>query len=346
MKIGLIARSDNTGLGSQTYQLAKMLNPDRIMLVDSFPFNKNQQYPERYDIFNNVYHSRGRFVGRETVASFIKRLDVVLTCETFYYPKFIDVANRMGVKTILQYNYEFLDYLQNDSLTLPNMLLAPSLWNFDDVKSKFGDKTRLEFLPPPTNEDNFKNARAFNMSKDHRRILHVAGKIADHDRNGTQTIIKMLQHSKEDYEIVIKTQSEVPTNYKDSRLKIEHANPKEQESLYEGFDAMILPRRYAGLCLPMNEALMSGLPVFMTDVSPNNHFLPKDWLIKSNKISEFMTRTMIDIHEADEKILAKKIDNYIVKDKIEDKKKAYEIGYNNFSPNVLKDKYIDLINSI
>lgn len=346
MRIGLIARSDNTGLGSQTHELASMLNPDRIMLVNSFPFNKNKQHPDRYDHFRDVQYSSGGFLGRETVARFIKRLDVVITCETFYCPQFIQIANKMGVKTVLQYNYEFLDYLQNDSLTLPNMLLAPSVWNLEDVKNKFGDKTKVEFLPPPTNEDNFKNARAVNMSKDHKRILHVAGKIADHDRNGTQTVIKMLQHSKEDYELVIKSQSEVPTTYKDSRLKIEQDNPKDRESLYKGFDAMILPRRYAGLCLPMNEALMSGLPVFMTDVSPNNHFLPQDWLVESKKISEFMTRTMIDIHEADAEILAKKIDNYIAKDKVEDKKRAYEIGYNNFSPNVLKDKYINLISSM
>lgn len=38
---------------------------------------------------------------------------------------------------------------------------------------------------------------------------------------------------------------------------------------------MILPRKYAGLCLPMNEALMSGLPVIMTDIEPNNVILPK-----------------------------------------------------------------------
>ena len=35
MRLGIIARSDNTGLGNQTRELVKMLNPDRILLIDS-----------------------------------------------------------------------------------------------------------------------------------------------------------------------------------------------------------------------------------------------------------------------------------------------------------------------
>ena len=43
MKLGIIARSDNTGLGNQTRDLVTMLNPDSIMLVNSLNFNKNKQ---------------------------------------------------------------------------------------------------------------------------------------------------------------------------------------------------------------------------------------------------------------------------------------------------------------
>jgi glycosyltransferase involved in cell wall biosynthesis len=108
---------------------------------------------------------------------------------------------------------------------------------------------------------------------------------------------------------------------------------------------MILPRRYAGLCLPMNEALISGLPVFMTDISPNNQILPKDWLVKSDKIGEFKTKLMVDIYEASQEKLAKSIDNYFNNINIYDsKQKAIEIGFNNFSVEVLKDKWLKVIN--
>ena len=35
MRLGIIARSDNTGLGNQTRELVNMLNPDKILLIDS-----------------------------------------------------------------------------------------------------------------------------------------------------------------------------------------------------------------------------------------------------------------------------------------------------------------------
>ena len=42
MTLGIIARSDNTGLGNQTRELVKMLNPDKILLIDSKHFNGNK----------------------------------------------------------------------------------------------------------------------------------------------------------------------------------------------------------------------------------------------------------------------------------------------------------------
>jgi glycosyltransferase involved in cell wall biosynthesis len=108
---------------------------------------------------------------------------------------------------------------------------------------------------------------------------------------------------------------------------------------------MVLPRRYAGLCLPMNEALISGMPVFMTDVSPNNQILPGKWLVESKKIGEFKTKSMVNIYEANPERLANMIDKYIEGGNINDyKNKAVEIGFNNFSVEVLKDKYLQIIN--
>ena len=42
MRLGIIARSDNTGLGNQTMELVKMLNPDKILLINSQFFNNNK----------------------------------------------------------------------------------------------------------------------------------------------------------------------------------------------------------------------------------------------------------------------------------------------------------------
>ena len=271
-------------------------------------------------------------------------MDVVISCETFYNNSFIQIAKKRNVKTFLQYNYEFLDNLQRPELDLPDTLLSPSLWGFDAVLKAFGDRSEVIHLPPPTSHDLFSKAMLKNISQDHKRLLHVGGKAAHMDRNGTNTVIEMLKHSKADYELVIKSQSEIDINIKDSRLSIDTSSPENREDLYMGFDAMVLPRRYAGLCLPMNEALLSGLPVFMTDISPNNKILPDKWLVQSKKISEFKARTMIDVYEADPIKLARMVDSYMKsKNKRKQKEKAFSIGYNNFSVDILKDKYVDIL---
>ena len=342
MRLGIIARSDNTGLGNQTRELVKMLNPNKILLIDSSHFNGNEQHPEWYSEYN-VTTTKYGMASKEEAYEFLKDLDVVISCEIFYHNSFITMAKKRKVKTILQYNYEFLDYLVNPDVELPDILVAPSLWNFEDVVKKFSDKAKVIHLPPPTSVNLFLNAKNINISKIHKKILHIGGKAAVKDRNGTNTVIEMLNYSKADYELVIKSQTPLDIKCDDPRLTIDTSNPETRESLYEGYDAMILPRRYAGLCLPMNEALLASLPVFMTNISPNNSILPEQWLVDSKKIDRLMTRTMLDVYEGDAKMLAKLVDDYYDSDIFLNKSKAFDIGINNFSNETLYQKYQDLL---
>jgi hypothetical protein len=345
MRLGIIARSDNTGLGNQTRELVNMLDPDKILLIDSTPFNKNKQHPEWYDGYDCI--KTNGFPSSEQIKIFLNSVDIVLSCETFYDQNFIRYANKRNVKTILQYNYELFGHLSNPNLPLPTALLSPSVWKIEHIQKLFGNQTKVIHLPPPTNENLFNKVKENNLVKSHNRILHVAGKKASKDRNGTETVIDMLKYSKSDYELVIRSQSEIESNIKDSRLTIEIGNPENREDMYDGFDAMVLPRRYAGLCLPMNEALLSALPVFMTNISPNNHVLPQDWLVKSDSIGTIRTKIRLELFEANPRDLAKTIDDYMsIKDKRLYKEKAYNIGITNFSPNALKNKYLEIISQI
>jgi len=345
MRLGIIARSDNTGLGNQTKELVDMLTPSKILLIDSTPFNKNNQHPEWYSEYSCI-KSTG-FPSLQQIKLFLSEVDVVISCETFYDQNFVRYAQRRGVKTILQYNYELFGNLAATNLPVPDVLLSPSVWHIDHVNKLFGKQSKVMHLPPPTNPLTFSGAKEINLSKNHNRILHIAGKKAAKDRNGTNTVLEMLKYSKSDYELVIRSQSEIETNIKDSRLTIEIGNPDNREDMYSGFDAMVLPRRYAGLCLPMNEALMSALPVFMTNISPNNHVLPSEWLVKTRLIETFRTKVRIELFEADALALAEAIDSYVNSDnKVIQKEKAFSLGYNNFSPNKLKDSYLNIISHI
>lgn len=339
MRLGLIVRDDNTGLGNQTRELFTMLNPDKIAIINSSPFNNNKQNGW-YKNFPNSVHSTG-FFKKHTMSDFLSDIDVVISCETFYHNQFTNYARKRKIKTILQYNYEFLDYLQNDSLILPDVLVSPSKWNLDIVEQKFGKDCQVVHLPPPITNTNFPVETNLN---NHNRVLHIAGRVAAKDRNGTQTVIDMLKHSKKDYELVIKIQGDFQFEVKDSRVTIDDSNPSKYEDLYKGFDLMVLPRRYAGLCLPMNEALLSAIPVFMTNVSPNNFVLPEEWLCEAEKIDTLMTRTLLDVYEGNPEHLGQMVDKYMGnKDKYDYKQKALSIGKQNFTPEFLEPKYQKLI---
>jgi hypothetical protein len=95
----------------------------------------------------------------------------------------------------------------------------------------------------------------------------------------------------------------------------------------------------------MNEALISGMPVFMTNLMPNNSILPPDWLIKAEKVDQFRAKSMIDVHAGDPKQLAKIVDNYMnMRRRGDMKKKALNIGLENFSAESLKPKYLEIFN--
>lgn len=338
MRLGLIARMDKTGLANQTRNLTELLNPSKVLVVNSTPFGKGEQYPETYRGYN-AYRGFGMIKPSEGL-QFIRGIDTLLSCEMFYSHTLINDAKRMRVKTILQYNYEFLINLLPGVHPLPDIMLAPSEWRIEEARQRFNN---IIYLPPPTNENLFARVREINMNTHGKKFLHIVGNRAVHDRNGTDDLIKALEYTNSEFELHIKSQGPLDYSNLDSRVKVDYSSPIDESSLYEGYDALIMPRRYAGLCLPMNEALMSGLPVIMPNIDPNNRILPSEWLVEAHKRDSFMTKTMVDVYESNLQALARKIDWLCQVDIAQEKQKAYQIGFDNFSFEVLRPKYEEIL---
>jgi hypothetical protein len=55
---------------------------------------------------------------------------------------------------------------------------------------------------------------------------------------------------------------------------------------------------------------------------------------------------MLDVYSADPKNLASIVDNYLHSDMAEAKQKAFQIGYDNFSYEILQDKYEQLFKNL
>ena len=347
MKLGIFVFANDSGLGAQTRRLTYMLKPDRILAIDSSSFSKNKE--QHFDWYNGFdgYKVQGFPTDRE-VRVFLKNLTHVLVCENPLNHSLMRIANNMGVKVFIQSNWEFCDHLNRPHLEHPYKFLMPSYWKVKEMKDLFGVKN-VVYLPPPINPNEFKNARERNFERKNNAIstpkfLHIVGTLAANDRNGTLDLLDAMRFSKERFELTIRSQRELPQEYMidDPRVKYDIGNIKDAQDMYYDFDALILPRRYGGLSLTTCESLMSGLPVFMTDISPNNELLPKEWLVKSAKKGEFITRTMISIYGPVIKKLAEKLDWICNQDLDKMKIEAFSIGYDSFSESVLKPKYEEL----
>lgn len=346
MKLAMIVRMDKTGLGNQTRELAYMLKPDKILIINSSYFKpRTEQYPEWYkDFYAKGITKRGFPTVREKLW-LLQGVDRLITCEIPYGYDILGEANRRGIKTYLQYNYEFLDYLRHPVLPKPDVFISPTSWGVEEVQKKLDVSPII--LRPPISLHKFSRSREINRNRTgKRRFLHIQGIKAAHDRNGTETLIKTIENISYDFELVIKVQGTIEKMSSDPRITYDNTNPVNNEDLYENFDALILPRRYGGLCLPMNEALASGLPVIMPDILPNYDMLPRRWLVKAKRIDTFMARTEIDIYEADVNHLTDKITNLIKmsnKSLIKEKDFAFQLASDNISSEILLDKYKEIL---
>ena len=306
MKITIIARMDLTGLGNQSRNWVRLLNPNKIILIDSTPFNGNEQHPEWYEGYD-TWRVNG-FIQDHMIDRLLDDTDILLTFETPYSYKLIARARSRGIKTVIQNNWEFTDYLQSPLLPMPDLLVNHSYWHLDDQEARWPDIT--EYCPTPLFADGFNDVYLTNLKREGKvRFLHVAGRNTYEDRNGTNDVLKAISLIPKniDFELVIKTQTTEVDEIDDPRVVIDRSSPDDERELYRDFDAMILPRRYGGACLPAAEALMSGLPVIMTDIDPNKIILPGFWLVGATKKTEFMARTMIDVYESDLSDLAGRI---------------------------------------
>lgn len=341
-RLGIISRADLTGLGVQSRNWVRLLNPDKVIVINSSPFNGNEQHFEWYSGRRGAFKIDG-FIRPTEINQILDNIDVLLTFEIPYNYQLIAVARARGIKTIIQNNWEFTDYLSQPHLPLPDLLVNHSYWHLDEQKNRWPGIT--EYCPSPIFTDDFKDISTNNILRNSKlRFLHVAGRKTYQDRNGTNNLLEAIKLIPEEYdfELVIKAQSADIENIDDKRVLIDRSSPVDEKELYRDFDVMIMPRRYGGACLPMGEALMSNLPVIMPNIDPNNKILPKQWLIDSGRVGSFMTRTEIDIFDVDSQLLADKIIDFInmpQDDILKEKILARDIAIREFSDKSVLSKW-------
>lgn len=295
MKIGLLAFTTKTGLGIQTQNFYRHMQPHKTLVVDLSKFNN---MPTNHAMMPDAMVVKG-IPDCAAMDWLSDDVDIIFVCETPLNYCLFEKAKAKGVPTVLQYNYEFLDYLNQPKLAPPTVLAAPTIWHKKDVE-RLGIAPVLD-LPVPSEVSDIVS-REINEC---RTIIHVAGRQAIHDRNGTKIFLQAALKCGNKFKYKIYVQS---VDAETDRMMLDVQKQVDLEivydienyvDMYKDGDVLVIPRRYGGLCLPMQEALAAGIPVIMPDVEPNYQRLPKDWLVKADRTRSFMTRTQIDIFEAD-----------------------------------------------
>lgn len=255
MKIGVIARADDRGLGNQTWEVARNLPTERVLVVRE-PGSERQGFTphlERFPGATVVTDDHGCF-DEAVTRDWLAGLDVVYSAETLYDWRVADWARDAGVATVVHVNAEF--YRPEPGKPEPTEWWAATDWRLEHLHPA----TRVVPMPVPVDRWPTVNLSAAS-------VLHVGGRAATRDRNGTEVVWDVAA-ALPDIDFVISTQSRIQV--RDLPNVTVRPPTGDYWDLYRDHAVLLQPRRYGGLCLPANEAAGAGLAVVMPDVNPND----------------------------------------------------------------------------
>ena len=287
LKIGIIGRADNCGLGILTQEFYEHLKPTKTILL----FNKMyKHYLDRFPEGECI--SKTEF-SDDKVKEFLTGLDLVLAFESPYNWNTFNIAREMGVKSVLIPMYE---YLKVDA-PKPDLYICPSLLDYDIVA---GNKV---FLNIPVNRKRLVRRKPFRV----KIFLFNTGHLGKHDRNFTQKVISAMKLVKSDVKLIVNSQRKF--NYeKSSNVEVRVKDEKNYWDLWNVGDIFLFPQRFCGLSMPIQEAMSIGLPVITTDIDPLNVYIPPKLLIKTFKTPPIKGYRVIDTYTTTKKDIAAKID--------------------------------------
>lgn len=266
MRWGAIVRGEARGLGNLTSEVARHLRPDRTLLVDMGEHARVFPIVHDYADALRVPFNDGAF-DESQIREWLAGLDLLWTAETFYDQRIVGWAREMGVRTV---NLAMPEFWRSDLEPAPDVVWNPTSWRHDTLP---GD---ARVVPVPVATDRFETPP--RRQEGPIRVLHNAGHRAAMDRNGTAIVYAALRLLKPrgTVDVTISGQDgRLPSprrGFGNVRIETRPSGAAHYWDVPTGFDILVMPRRYGGLCLPVQEALAAGCVPVMPDVSPNG-----DW---------------------------------------------------------------------
>lgn len=261
MKLGVIARADDRGLGHQTWEVCRHLNPERVLVL-TVPSSEQQGFVQHLDRYPGatVMAVDDRLpawhLNEKRVREWLAGLDVVYTAETLYEDDIAKWAASMGVATVIHCNPEWYRH-HRGGIPHPTQWWSATNWRHNHLPDT------LRFVPMPSPTDRWPT---LNDSTD-RAVFHPAGRVAAGDRNGTDLVIEAAALMP-DVKVYLSAQEGLRARSFPSNVELVPAATDYWDT-YSLAPVMVLPRRYGGLCLPVIEACGAGVVPVLPDCKPN-----------------------------------------------------------------------------
>lgn len=307
MNLGLIARADEGGLGTQTLEFARHMDVDSIMVVHVVPERGHydlHRYEELAAWIGVVEYPGGG--NRKLWAEFTRRVDVVYAAETAYSTTFATAMLRARKRLIVHANPEFHRPTRG-----MHELWAPSTWRLDHLPPG------TPHVPYPVDRQRCQGRQASIWPV--RDVLHVSSP-ATHDRNGTRLLRDALQYVTNGFTLhVIGPDAPLEAEKIGVVRIVGRRDERDYWRIYEGMDALILPRRFGGLCLPMQEAASCGLPIVTLDTEPQSAWTIPELAAPASVTEKLATQGGdLDVYSAGPAMLAERINRLANEDIVRD----------------------------
>lgn len=321
-KIAFIARADNSGLGTMSWEFANHIPFEKVLVIKNGVY---QVFPER---FPNARVAHKDKISTNDIDWLLDGVTHLLTIETPYDYLFWKKARDKGVKIVFIPMYECVA----DRLPIyPDLYICPSKLDFDVMPKP------KKLLSTPIN----RNRLPFKQRNKANVFLHNAGHGGITGRNGTSELLAAIPMIKEDVKVIINTQR--PINYSHPKVEIRVGNFENYWDLWQEGDVFVFPHKFDGLSLPIQEALSVGMPVLSTAIYPFTTWLPQDWFILPEDVVKAKPALReIDYAIVTPKAIADKIDEWAGKDISKDSIQADTLA-RRLDWKELKDKYIQMI---
>jgi len=265
MRAGLIARAEDRGLGHITWAASQALPWDRVAVIDYEPRNTAvpnhlDRYPDATRLWCDIW-TTGRL--DETAArAWLDGLDVVYSAETLYDWRLADWARDAGVATVVHGMPEYWRHAMNRRWPQPTRWWWPTPWRLDHLPAGPVVPIPVEAMAP------------MNRPADDGEltVVHTLGHRCQHDRNGTNALARALRRVSIDVTVRVYTQERtldlgpVPGNV---NLRVHCGGVDDRFDMFAGAHLLMMPRRYGGLCLPVQEAMSVGVAASMPAITAN-----------------------------------------------------------------------------